>query len=102
MRPSDLQELHYITTIRNVPSIMTRGILSHKRLKKINHNSVAMETIQDRRENKVVPGGRPLQEYVNLAIGFLFYGLVSEELDLNTNYCIKFQIGLSRKEEVDN
>jgi hypothetical protein len=45
---------------------MSNGIVSHKRSKKINHNSVAMEAIQDRRENKVVPGGRPLHEYVNL------------------------------------
>ncbi len=50
----------------NVPSIMSKGILSHKHAKKINHNSVAMEEIQDRREKKVVPGGRPLHEYVNL------------------------------------
>jgi hypothetical protein len=66
MNRTELEELHYITTIRNVPSIMSEGILSHKRAKKINHNSVAMEEIQDRREKKVVPGGRPLHEYVNL------------------------------------
>ena len=44
---------------------MSKGILSHKRAKKISHNSVAMEVIQERREKKNVPGGRPLQEYVN-------------------------------------
>jgi len=66
MKRNELEELHYITTIRNVPSIMSKGILSHKRVKKINHNSVAMEVIQERREKKVVPGGRPLHEYVNL------------------------------------
>ncbi|MBW2038613.1 MAG: DUF4433 domain-containing protein [Deltaproteobacteria bacterium] len=68
MNRSDLQELHYITTMRNVPSIISRGILSHKQSKEINHNSVAMEVIQERRKKKVVPGGRPLQEYVNLYI----------------------------------
>jgi len=68
MRRNELEELHYITLIRNVPSIMTRGILSHKRSKKINHNSVAMEVIQERREKKIVPGGRPLHKYVNLYI----------------------------------
>ncbi len=66
MNRNELEELHYITTIRNVPSIMSKGILSHKRVKKINHNSVAMEVIQERRERKLVPGGRPLHEYVNL------------------------------------
>lgn len=66
MNRNELEELHYITTIRNVPSIMSKGILSHKRVKKINHNSVAMEDVQERREKKIVPGGRPLHEYVNL------------------------------------
>jgi hypothetical protein len=66
MKRNELEELHYITMIRNVSSIMDKGILSHKRVKKINHNSVAMEVIQERREKKVVPGGRPLHEYVNL------------------------------------
>ncbi len=32
----------------------------------ITHQSVAMEEIQDRQKVKVVPGGRPLHEYVNL------------------------------------
>ena len=68
MNRNELEELHYITTIRNVPSIMSEGILSYKRAKKINHNSVAMEEIQDRREKKVVPGGRPLHEYVNMLV----------------------------------
>jgi hypothetical protein len=57
MNRSDLQELHYITIISNIPSIMTKGILSHKRSKRINHNSVAMEEIQERRKKKIVPGG---------------------------------------------
>jgi hypothetical protein len=68
MKRNELEELHYITTIRNVPSIMSKGILSHKLVRKIDHNSVAMEVIQERREKKVVPGGRPLHEYVNLYI----------------------------------
>lgn len=85
MNRNDLQELHYITTIRNVPSIISMGILSHKRAKKLNHNSVAMEVIQERREKKIVPGGRPLQEYVNLyfhARNPMLYLLQSRHIDL--------------------
>jgi hypothetical protein len=52
----------------NVASIMSHGILSHKRAKRIQHDSVAMQEIQDRRRNKVVPGGHPLHQYVNLYI----------------------------------
>ena len=85
MNRDDLKELHYITTIRNVPPILSKGILSHKLAKKINHNSVAMEVIQERRKNKIVPGGRPLQDYVNLYIyarNPMLYVLQSRHVDL--------------------
>ena len=68
MKRDDLLELHYITTISNVGSIMSHGILSHKRVKRIQHDSVAMQVIQDRRKKKTVPRGRPLHDYVNLYI----------------------------------
>ncbi len=85
MRRDELAELQYITTISNVPSIMTRGILSHKRSKKLNHNSVAMEVVQERRKKKIVPGGRPLHEYVNLyfhARNPMLYVLRSHHIEL--------------------
>jgi hypothetical protein len=68
MERNDLQELHYISPIRNVPSIMQHGILSHVRASRLQHQSVAMQIIQDRRAQVRVPGGRPLHEYVNLYI----------------------------------
>jgi hypothetical protein len=66
MRRDELEELHYITRIENLPSIYERGILSHARAVEVQHISVAMPEIQDIRATKVVPGGRPLHEYVNL------------------------------------
>jgi len=68
LRREDLQELHYITPISNVVSIMDRGILSHRRVNRIRHDSIAMQEIQDRRAQKIVPGGRQLDDYVNLYI----------------------------------
>ena len=68
MRRSELTELHYITPISNLASILERGILSHVRCQKIPHLSVAMQEIQDRRDGVRVPGGRPLHEYANLYI----------------------------------
>src|SRR3989304_2107472 len=62
----DLEELHYITPTKNIGSIYTLGILSHKKVEKISHQSVAMDEIQERRKKVVVPGGRPLHQYVNL------------------------------------
>lgn len=68
MERHELQELHYITPICNVPSIMEHGILSHTRAELLRHQSVAMEEMQDRRARVRVPGGKPLHEYANLYI----------------------------------
>lgn len=68
MRRDELGELHYITPIENMRSILAHGILSHHHAAKLAHSSVAMGEIQDRRANKRVPDGRPLHEYVNLYI----------------------------------
>ena len=66
MKLEELVELHYITPIANIPSIYTHGILSHKMTQKLEHESISMQEIQERRAQVVVPGGRPLHEYVNL------------------------------------
>ena len=65
MRREELEELHYITLIGNVASILTKGILSHHLAERVPHGSVAMQKVQDIRSNKVVPGGRKLHEYAN-------------------------------------
>jgi hypothetical protein len=66
MLRAEVQELQYITAIQNVPSILEHGILSHRRANLIVHQSVASQQIQERRRAVVVPGGRPLHDYVNL------------------------------------
>ncbi len=68
MRRDDLDDLHYIVPIANVPSICRLGIVSHRRAADLTHESVAMDEIQSRRSTVVVPGGRPLHEYVNLYV----------------------------------
>lgn len=66
MRRDELAELHYITHINNVASILLHGLLSHARADKLPHESVAMEEVQARRRNVVLPTGRKLHEHVNL------------------------------------
>lgn len=70
MNVSDLKELHYITAVANVPSILKLGILSNREVgrKRVNSMSVALPGVQERRELKVIPGAKPLHEYVNLYI----------------------------------
>jgi hypothetical protein len=68
VRREELDELHYITPIGNVPSILQSGIVSHHRASQTQHISVAMQTIQARRARVNVPGGRKLHEYANLYV----------------------------------
>jgi hypothetical protein len=66
MNRADITELHYITAIANLPSILRHGILSHKLANQLAHASVAMPEIQERRTNKQIPGARLLHDYANL------------------------------------
>jgi hypothetical protein len=63
---NDLAELHFITPLANVRSILEHGILSHTRAQGFKPVSIADEVIQDRRAKVQVPGGRPLHDYANL------------------------------------
>jgi hypothetical protein len=66
MERSDIRELHYITPIANVPSILQRGLVSHRRAGMLLPKSVAMPEIQEKRKTRCIPGGKDLHEYVNL------------------------------------
>lgn len=68
VRSDELAELHYITAIANLPSILQLGILSRTRAARVAHESVANEEVQDRRSRVRVPNGRPLHEYANLYV----------------------------------
>ncbi len=68
MNRDELSELHYITPIANIASIMQWGILSNRRVTKLQHQSVAKQEVQDLRAKVHVPGGRALHEYANLYI----------------------------------
>lgn len=66
MNRADVTELHYITAIANITSILQHGILSHTLAAELAHDSVAMPEIQAIRQNKQIPGARRLHEYTNL------------------------------------
>jgi hypothetical protein len=68
MTRDELQELGYIVPIASVPSILKHGILSHRRAERVEHQSIALQGVQDKRAEKVVPNGRPIHEYANLYI----------------------------------
>lgn len=68
MTRAELHELGYIVPIATVPSILRRGILSHRQSDKVEHESIALQDVQDLRAGKTVPNGRALHEYANLYI----------------------------------
>jgi len=69
MNREDIEELHFIAAIKNVPSIMKHGIVSHnmsKRLK-IVECDISEPGVQERRAVKEIPGTKKkLHDYANL------------------------------------
>jgi hypothetical protein len=59
-------ELHCIMPIDNLGLVMQHGILSYERAAKLPHRSVALQPVQDRRDQVQVPGGMKLHQYANL------------------------------------
>ena len=58
--------LFNIQAIDNIPSIMLRGLLSNEGASTIEHTSIAMQEIQDRRDAVIIPNGMPLHKYANV------------------------------------
>jgi hypothetical protein len=59
-------EFQCIMPLENIPSVLALGILSNERSAKLQHRSVAMEDVQEKRDQKYVPGGLKLHQYANL------------------------------------
>ncbi len=68
MRREDLEELHNISPIDNIPLIMEHGILSHKQAERLDLGTVALLEVQNLRKNTKIPNGGNLHEYANLYI----------------------------------
>lgn len=66
MTYNDVQELHNIQPVANLASVLERGILCHNDARSMEHVSVAMNEVQERRERTRVPGGLQLHAYANL------------------------------------
>ncbi len=66
MERAELAELHNITLIVNLPSIVRHGIVCNDGAAKLNAVSIAMQTVQAQRATKQVPGGYLIHEYACL------------------------------------
>lgn len=45
-------ELHCIIPIKNIPSIMKHGILSHEQASRLDHDDISLSNVQDKRDKK--------------------------------------------------
>lgn len=63
MRKEDFKELHYITHIDNLLSILENGILCYEKSKKLHYKSIANQKVQKRRAKMVIPGGKKITPY---------------------------------------
>jgi hypothetical protein len=68
MERSELRELHYITRIENLSSIIKNGIVCNRKSQRLGAVSIALAEVQEKRSGKRVPEGLMLHEYVNLYV----------------------------------
>lgn len=87
MKRSELPELHYITRMENISSIMEYGILCRRYVQRIKHRSIAMSEVQDRRAKRRVPRGQPLHDYVNLYL-CARNPMLFKRKNLHTDLCV--------------
>jgi len=66
MRPEEIHELHFITPISTIPSILEKGILCHNLAKNLDHEDLSDSAVQERRSRVKIPNARLLHDYVNL------------------------------------
>lgn len=66
MNRAQVEELHFITPVENLPSIMESGILCYNETKAQAHSSIAMNDVQERRDKVMLPNEKPLHDYANL------------------------------------
>lgn len=90
MERSDLKELYYITPIANIGSILDWGILCHASAARVEHDSIADQSVQALRSRVQVPGGARLHGYANLylnARNAMLYRLAIHEGRID-NLCV--------------
>ena len=83
----EIDELHYITSVENIPSIMEHGILCHNEAQKLDHVDISMDEVQKRRANKSIPNGLNLHAYANLYFD-AHNPMLSKRRDQNSDICI--------------
>jgi hypothetical protein len=61
-----IEEFQCIMPIENISSVMKYGILCHELAGALPHESIAMDSAQEKRDKIELPDGRPLHEFANV------------------------------------
>ena len=81
-----------ITHVDNIPSIMSNGILSHDLAQRTRHESIALESVQDRRHQKRVPNGLRLHQYACLYFSarnpMMYYRVKNPDIARIADLCV--------------
>ena len=81
-----------INTLDNVISIMRHGILSYKCAQKVEHTSLALESVQKIRNTKSVPNGMNLHQYASLYFSprnpMMYYLIHHPERIVHNKLCV--------------
>lgn len=79
--------LYNIMPLKNIPSVITYGILCYERVVALQHESVAMEEVQSKRARVIVPNGLPLHRYANLYFDYR-NPMMYKRKDMASELCI--------------
>lgn len=66
MKREELRELHYIADIRDIRSIMSRGILCKNHADRFRHQSFALDSVQAARSRQELPNGGRIHDHAVL------------------------------------
>lgn len=61
-----IKEFQCIMPIENIPTVLEHGIVCHTLAEVLPHESVAMESAQEKRAKIQLPDGRPLHDFANV------------------------------------
>ena len=62
--------VYNIMPIENIPSVLKHGIVCFDRMRQFHHSSIAMDEVQERRNQVVIPNGDSLHQYANLYFSY--------------------------------
>ncbi|MCD6230833.1 MAG: DUF4433 domain-containing protein [Dehalococcoidia bacterium] len=66
LKKYNIDQLHYIVHLRNMPSIFAQGILCHERVQNLDHYDFSNASVQRRRRRQVPKIGKEIHRYVPL------------------------------------